>query len=184
MRKVLAVIGIFGSLFATSLISCEKSNSSPSGKSYTTTQSNSSSVPMIGFESPSIYVDIGTHLFSGCNYDNPCGPCPGICVRRGKNPRKNHVFDAQLLANGEGAFAIRNISSNTITIEFQTTGFTSGTLTGLEDSLHLGASIASDFGKTDIIIHPGTLSSKLYEFSIREICGFGNNYSINNQSRS
>lgn len=26
----------------------------------------------------------GTHLFDNCQYSNPCGPCPGLCLRFGK----------------------------------------------------------------------------------------------------
>ncbi len=107
--------------------------------------------------SGSIYVAIGTYLWSGCQGNNPCGPCSGICIRAGKRPKK--VDEMFVIGSpvpvGEGVFNIIDISSNTITLEFLTPGFTNGTQTGLSDNFELGSEIASSYGYSNIILNQG-----------------------------
>ena len=116
----------------------------------------------INFKKPntvsgSIYVAIGTYLWSGCQGSNPCGPCSGICIRAGKRPKKvDEMFViGSPVPEGEGVFNIIDISNNTITLEFLSPGFTNGTQTGLSENFELGSQIASTYGYSNIILKKG-----------------------------
>jgi hypothetical protein len=67
--------------------------------------------------SPAIYFDIGTYLIQGCVGSSPCGPCAGICVRNGKNPRKRprHSID---LSAGERKGTGTLLSDSLFQMEF------------------------------------------------------------------
>jgi len=111
----------------------------------------------IGTGSGSIYVRIGTYLWPDCNGSNPCGPCAGICIRRGKGPKKvddMFVIGTQV-PEGEGVFNIIDISKNTMTLEFLTPGFTNGNQTGLAENFELGSEISNIYGYSNIILNQG-----------------------------
>lgn len=107
--------------------------------------------------SASIYVRIGTYLWNDCKGSNPCGPCPGICIRAGKGPKKidEPFVIGSTVPEGEGVFNIVDISNNTMTLEFLTPGFTNGNQTGLSENFELGSEIASTYGYSNIILNQG-----------------------------
>jgi len=108
----------------------------------------------------SIYVAVGTYLWDGCTGHNPCGPCCGICIRGGKRPKKvDGAFQGiETVAEGEGAFKIIDISTNTVTLKFLTNGLSNGTQTGLEENFELGNEIASSYGYNNITLKKGFYS--------------------------
>jgi hypothetical protein len=109
------------------------------------------------FVEQSASIRIGTYLWQNCQGSNPCGPCAGICFRRGgKKPKKIEDFViGNPVEEGTGVFNIVGLSNNTITLEFKTIGFTNGNLTGIEEDMELGNELSSAYGYSDIIIKEG-----------------------------
>lgn len=92
---------------------------------------------------------IGTHLFNNCNYNNPCGPCPGICFRSGI------IFSNDITtynAEEEGIIKINGIVNNKLHVTFLSPGFTEGNQTGFNDDYQLTQQEAAVLGFYDSII--------------------------------
>ncbi len=67
-----------------------------------------------------IKAHIGTHLFNNCNGDNPCGPCPGICIPLGRTATitNNNSYNEQDHLYGIGTLGLTRIAEDKFIIEF------------------------------------------------------------------
>ena len=108
---------------------------------------------------------VGTHLFQNCNGSNPCGPCPGICLRFGKIAgdimQKTDSLSTQDYQSGLRVYSLSIIQNNTTNEEkvlfetqYDTDLLNQGSLY-ITQKTPVADDITSALNKTSISIKPG-----------------------------
>lgn len=102
----------------------------------------------------------GTHLFPNCQYSNPCGPCPGLCLRAGIIGGNENEGDEALpedYSNGLRVFGlslIQNIETEKEAIMFvfnkDVNDFTYNNFLYIEKDLYSNDVIKNALGKESI----------------------------------
>lgn len=103
----------------------------------------------------------GTHLFDGCNYNNPCGPCPGMCLRAnnigGNDNNGSDVVTSGQYSQGLRAYGLsilQNSQTNEEEILFlfnkDLNDFTSNGYFYIEYDINLSPSLTQSMGKNSI----------------------------------
>lgn len=123
------------------------------------TKKNNAAKASLYVEYNDLYIKfmIGTHLFNNCNYNNPCGPCPGICIRSGM------VFSDEMIPYNigeEGVVKVNGIINDKLHLTFLSPGFTEGNQTGFDEDYQLTQQEAAALGISDSII---ILQAGIYE---------------------
>lgn len=100
----------------------------------------------------------GTHLFENCQGNNPCGPCPGICLEVDDAQIVNEGYELSSydIQNGDYLFILHQFEEEQMVISFiNTEHFIYHDYFYLPQDWNLGHEIAEAFDQDQIIIEAG-----------------------------
>lgn len=101
-------------------------------------------------------------LFETCNYSNPCGPCPGICLNSKDGEVFSKVSDDYLLSKDEYDDGIRLFQAALFNDTIMGLNFIQSCFVAADGNFYvpedfsIGSQASAAFGKNDIIIKEGT----------------------------
>lgn len=107
----------------------------------------------------------GTYLFDNCSYNNPCGPCPGLCLRAnlvGGEENDSDTLGSEDYANGLRLFGLslienRETGEEAIMFVFNqdVEDFTSDDFFYIEREVEASKTLCSAIDKSKISFHKG-----------------------------
>ena len=109
-----------------------------------------------------IKVRIGTHLFDNCIGSNPCGPCPGICLklRNDSSDIFNLVDDDYCITrgeydDGERLMQAALLNDTTMALTFVHSDFIINDILYIPEDFNVGSSLANSYRKQTITVLEG-----------------------------
>lgn len=101
----------------------------------------------------------GTYLFQGCNFPNPCGPCPGLCLSGRFNPtltEDNYELDSTELSEGRARFTLSlDDEENKLLIGFIDAGFVYEGDFYLPEDILMSDELVEHYNKSSILLKAG-----------------------------
>lgn len=109
-----------------------------------------------------IKVRVGTHLFNNCTGNNPCGPCPGICIKLNAEDAEvfNMVNEDYCLTrseydDGERLMQGALLDDTTLALTFIHSDFTINDILYIPEEFKIGNSASGAFMRRTITILEG-----------------------------